>query len=379
MAMRLPADGEEAKRIVARARTGEAHIESIQAETQRMVPPQLYDLTELQRHANRVYGFTAQKTLELAQALYERYKLISYPRTDSRHLSREVAKTLPAGVRAIAAGYPDLLAPGTGERPLGRRFVDDSKVTDHHAIIPTPISPQSKTLSPDERKIYDLICCRLLSAWHEDYIWLVTTVITAIRNGQITDRYHSSGTAVQQQGWKILDVALEKKRTRKETKQEGSEEEGSEILPPGLHENQPQKVTAVRPVKKKTRAPKRFTEGALLTAMETAGKTLDEKELSDAMKDSGLGTPATRAGIIEVLLKRGYIVREGKSLHATDKGVRLIQIVHPEVKSPAMTGHWEAFLQRIHRGQAQLEPFLEGIENYVSEVVGKVGRGTITA
>ncbi len=127
-------------------------------------------------------------------------------------------------------------------------------------------------------------------------------------------------------------------------------------------------------LKKKTRPPKRFTEATLLTAMETAGKTLDEKELSDAMKETGLGTPATRAAIIEVLLKREYIVRSGKSLEATDKGIRLIEVVHPEVKSPAMTGQWEAYLKRIQRGRAQLGPFLKGIEEYVREVVGKVGK-----
>ena len=124
---------------------------------------------------------------------------------------------------------------------------------------------------------------------------------------------------------------------------------------------------------KKTRAPKRFTEATLLTAMETAGKTLDEKELSDAMKETGLGTPATRASIIEVLLKREYIVRNGKNLEATEKGIQLIEVVHPEVKSPAMTGQWEAYLKRIQRGEAQLEPFLHGIEDYVREVMGKVG------
>src|SRR5580692_6684854 len=153
-AMRLPADGIEAELIVARARTGAAHIASIQSETQRMAPPLLYDLTELQRHANRLYGFSAQKTLETAQALYESRKLISYPRTVSRHLSQDVAQTLPAVVRAIEAPYQALLAPGTGERPLSRRFVDDSKVTDHHAIIPTAVSSDRIDLPADERKIY---------------------------------------------------------------------------------------------------------------------------------------------------------------------------------------------------------------------------------
>src|SRR5204863_4012227 len=141
---------------------------------------------------------------------------------------------------------------------------------------------------------------------------------------------------------------------------------------PGLHPGQPQDVLDAEVLRKKTRPPKRFTEGTLLTAMETAGKTLDEKELSDAMKESGLGTPATRASIIEVLLKREYIIRGGKSLEATDKGIRLIEVVHPEVKGPVMTGQWEAFLHHIHRGTAQLGPFLKGIEDYVSDVVEKV-------
>ena len=363
MAMRLPADGEEAGRIVARARTGEARIESIQSETQRMAPPLLYDLTELQRHANRLFGFSAQKTLETAQALYESRKAISYPRTDSRHLSGDVAGTLAAVVQAIGGAYQTLLAPGTGERPLSRRFVDDSKVTDHHAIIPT--TTQAGELTADERKIYDLICRRLLSAWHDDHIWAVTTVITGIANGGVTDRYQTTGTAVEKAGWKVLDVVPERRQER------GAE---GPTVPAGLAEGQRQTVLEAEPQKKKTRPPKRFTEGTLLTAMETAGKTLDEKELSEAMKETGLGTPATRASIIELLLKREYIVRAGKMLEATEKGIHLIERVHPEVKSPAMTGQWEAYLKRIQRGTAKLEPFMEGIENYVREVVGKVGQ-----
>ena len=369
-AMRLPPDGEEAQRIAARARTGQAAIESIEAQTQRMPPPALYDLTELQRHANRLFGFSAQKTLDTAQALYERHKLISYPRTDSRHLSQDVAATLPRVVAAIAAPYREQLAPHTGERPLGRRFVDDAKVTDHHAIIPTTTQAAQDSLSPDERKIYDLICRRLLSAWHEDHIWSVTTVITAIRNDTLVDRYHTSGSAVQQVGWKVLDLAPAKAKKAAAGAADASEQE----LPPGLTNGQPQDVLNAEVLKKKTRAPKRLTEGTLLTAMETAGKTLDEKELSDAMKETGLGTPATRASIIEVLLKREYIVRNGKSLEATDKGIRLIEVVHPEVKSPIMTGQWEARLHHIQRGTAQLTPFVKGIEDYVREVVGKVGQ-----
>ena len=370
-AMRLPTDGKEAKSIIERAHAGRASIDSIQAETQRMAPPLFYDLTELQRHANRLYGFSAQKTLDVAQALYETYKLISYPRTDSRHLSQDVVTTLPGIVKNIEGPYSEHLAPGTGERALGRRFIDDSKVTDHHAIIPTAISVEKARLSDDERKIYDLICRRLLSAWQDDHIWSVTTVITAITNGDIFDRYHASGTAVQQAGWKVLDIAVEKKAKRGQGS--GEEERGEQVLPPGLAKSQPQELIDVKALTKKTRAPKRYTDGTLLTAMETAGKTLDEEELANAMKETGLGTPATRAAMIEVLLKRNYIVRQGKTLEATDKGIHLIEVVHPEVKSPAMTGQWEAYLKRIQRGEAQLGPFLKGIEDYVTGVVGKVG------
>ncbi len=371
-AMRLPTDGEEAKKIIERARAGQAAIESIQSETQRMAPPLFYDLTELQRHANRLYGFSAQKTLDVAQALYESYKLISYPRTDSRHLSQDVAPTLLGIVKNIQGPYREHLAPGPGERALGRRFIDDSKVTDHHAIIPTATSAGKSRLSDDERKIYDLICRRLLSAWQDDHIWSVTTVITAITNSDIVDRYHASGTAVQQAGWKVLDIAVEKKAKRGQGS--GEDEREEQVLPPGLAKSQPQEVIDVEALKKKTRAPKRYTEGTLLTAMETAGKTLDEEELANAMKETGLGTPATRASIIEVLLNRDYIVRRGKTLEATDKGIRLIEVVHPEVKSPAMTGQWEAYLKRIQRGEAQLGLFLKGIEDYVTAVVGKVGQ-----
>ena len=360
---RLPADGVEAKAIIERARTGKARIESIEPETQRTLPPPFYDLTELQRHANRLYGFSAQKTLDTAQALYEKYKLISYPRTDSRFLSKDVAATLPGVVNAVKGPYAKHVAPGTGTRPLSRRFVDDSKVSDHHAIIPTSVDAAKTSISEDERKIYDLICRRLLSAWHDDYVLAVTRIITLIENAEIQDRYETTGTVVTQMGWKVLDLAPEKKKKN---------EEEAEVLPAEVAVGQEQEVVDAKAAKKKTRPPKRFTEATLLTAMETAGKTLDEKELSDAMKESGLGTPATRAAIIEVLLTREYIVRDGKMLEATGKGIHLIEVVHPEVKSPAMTGQWERNLRQIQDGSASLPPFMQGIEKYVTEVVGKV-------
>ncbi len=369
---RLAADGEEANQIMARARAGQAAIETLSSETVRTPPPLLYDLTDLQRHANRLYGFSAQRTLDLAQALYEQHKLISYPRTDSRHLSTDISETIPRIVAVISGRYQQHLAPGTGERPLGKRYVDDSKVSDHHAIIPTAVALQPDRLSEEESKIYDLVCRRLLMLWHDDYLQEVTTVITAIRSETITDRYRTIGTVVRQTGWKILDPGAEARRREPRRDAEATEQ----ALPATLAQGQAQNVTKIEAQKKKTRPPQRFTDATILTAMQTAGRSLDEKELSDAMKETGLGTPATRAAIIEVLLKRGYVIRTGKSLEATDKGIHLIEVVHPEVKSPAMTGQWEAFLNRIQQGEAQLDPFLERISEYVRTVVGRVSQTT---
>ncbi|WP_437785702.1 DNA topoisomerase 3 [Sorangium sp. So ce1097] len=404
---RLPPDGEEARCIVERARRGEARIDAIRSETRRLPPPLLYDLTELQRHANRLYGFSAQRTLEVAQALYERRKLISYPRTDSRHLSTDVAATLGAVVQAVEGSYRGVLAPGTGTRPLGKRFVDDAKVGDHHAIIPTGSRSSRAELSTEEQKIFDLICRRLLSAWHEDHVTSITTVITAITargrgegaGAPIVDRYHSAGSVVEKVGWKVLDIGFgkppaDRPRRKGGAKAEagdaaegrdGGEGEGGEgdraretadqQLPAGLAKGQVQLVLDAQAQAKKTRPPPRFTEATLLTAMETAGSSLDEKELSEAMKDSGLGTPATRAAIIETLLRREYLVRKGKLLHATDKGVGLIEVVHADVKSPAMTGAWEAKLARMARGAGDLPSFMGGIESYVRHVVEEVRAG----
>lgn len=376
---RLPADGELARAIVARALAGHARIASVSSQTKRLPPPRLYDLTELQRHANRLYGFSAQRTLDAAQALYEKHKLLSYPRTDSRHLSSDVARSLPAVVKAISAPYAEKLAEGTGQRPLSRRFVDDSKVSDHHAIIPTPTPPNLSALSNDERRLYDLVCRRLLQAWHADFVWAATEVITEVRPSanpvsEPVDTFRSTGTAIEQQGWKQLDLGEVRPPPEKgdKTAAKGREAAPPEVLPPGLAKGQTPRVIEAKAVLKTTRPPPPLNDATLLTAMETAGKTVDEKELSDAMKDSGLGTPATRANIIETLITRGYVWRDGKALRATERGIGLIAVVDAEVKSAAMTGEWEARLQAIARGKGALPEFLEHIAAYVARVVGRV-------
>ena len=364
---RLDKDGAEANAIVARAKTGQARIASVTSKSKKMPPPLLYDLTELQRHLNRLYGFSASRSLELAQALYEKHKVISYPRTDSRHLSNDVAVTLGPITRAIRGPYEPNIAPGTGERPLSKRFVDDTQVSDHHAIIPT--ATPAHGLSADEQKVYSLICRRLLQAWHDDFTWAATEVVTEIKTPGVIDTYRSHGTAIEQQGWKVLDLGGVKPPKEKGA---GPEDEEEGLLPSGLVKDQLQKVLEAKALQRRTRPPPRLNDATLLTAMETAGKTLDERELSEAMKENGLGTPATRANIIETLLTREYVSRDGKSLVATDKGIGLIAVVDPEVKSAAMTGAWEARLQRIARRQGDLGEFIRGIEAYVTAVVGRV-------
>ncbi len=381
---RLAADGVEANQLAERARKGQTQVHAVEREEKRARPQLLYDLTELQRHAHRLYGLSASRTLEVAQRLYEEHKLISYPRTDSRHLSSDIAETLPEIVRAIAAPYRELLEEGTGERALGKRFVDDTQVSDHHALIPTGKTSRL-SLSSDEGKLYDLICRRLLAAWQKDHVWAVTRVrIQVSKNSkasnasktkaskttkqaaadvvELIDHYLATGQTVLEEGHRKLDV-----KTRKPSELSLEPE-----IPP-LEAGQPLHVRQARVDAKRTRPPLHHTEASLLTAMETAGRTLDDRELSAAMRERGLGTPATRAATIETLLSREYILRVNKSLHATDKGEALIDLVHPHVKSPAMTGEWEHRLREIERGRSELDAFMRDIEQYVREVVAGLG------
>jgi DNA topoisomerase III len=378
---RLPADGELAEAIRARCegKSGEV-VESIGTDKS-FPPPFLYDLTELQRHANRLYGMTAKATLAAAQALYEQHKLLSYPRTDSRHLSASVAASLGPVVAGIALAYGDAVALGTGTRPLSRRFVDDSKVTDHHAIIPTGARREGRKLGEDEERLYDLVCRRLLMAWHADHETRVTKVVTRIpvgpahgaagpagpAPGSPVDLFRSSGTVVTRRGWKVLDVELRKPR------KEVAGEDRADRLPEGLAVGQVRSVTAIEVQHRQTSPPKRFTDATLLTAMESAGRALDSRELEEAMRERGLGTPATRAAILETLLTRRYVERQGKSLQATEKGIALVDVVHESVKSPQLTGEWELALKKLERGQGSLPEIMAGIERFIIEVIGGLG------
>ncbi len=356
---RLPPDGKLASEITDRVKKAAARVQKLESRNVRQPPPVLYDLTELQRHSNRLFGLSAARTLEVAQALYERHKLISYPRTDSSHLSKTVEQTLKGIVAAISAPYKALLRPETGLESLSTRYVDDSKVSDHHAILPTDVRAQTARLTADERNIYDLICRRLLALWQGDYVTAVTTVLTLATPA---DYFRTQGTLVVERGWKALEIG--------DTKREA--DTAVLLLPESLATGVAVDVADVKPLKKVTRPPPFLNDASILAAMESAGRNLEDRELRLAMRDSGLGTAATRAGIIEALLRRGYLARDGKLLRATELGSRLIDTVHPTVKSAELTGRWEKELGQIQAGKRTLAEFMGALEKEIRERVEEV-------
>jgi DNA topoisomerase-3 len=353
---RFPADGVKAKEVLTHLEEGEAKVSSVEAKELSEPPPLLYDLTELQRHANRIYGFSAAKTLEIAQSLYEKHKLISYPRTDSRHLSQTVAETLPRIVEIIQAPYNGLLTTFTGQAPLSSRFVNNAEVSDHHAIIPTEISATTKPIQPDEKKIYDLICRRLLSAWQEDYRTSLTTVLTLVvsltsASADAKHIFQTQGTTLLEKGWKRLELK--------------KVEESGPTLPSWTQEKPELEVQDLKRIDKKTFPPPHLTEATLLSAMENAGRKLEDRDLAKAIRDCGIGTAATRASMIETLLSRNYIERDGKSLKATEMGFRLIKTVDETIKSPQLTARWEKDLSLIQEKKKTLSEFMSQLETQI--------------
>ncbi|PWU20957.1 MAG: RecQ family ATP-dependent DNA helicase [Bdellovibrio sp.] len=355
---RLPINPEKIEPLLARMRAApaEAQVGTVDGKTVKQPSPLLYDLTELQRHCNRLFGFSATRTLDLAQTLYERHKVISYPRTDSRHLSQTIAKTLPAIVDVVRSPYEGLIDPSAGRSPLGKRFVDDSKITDHHAIIPIAKSLPNIRMTADEQRVFDLLCRRLLMAWSGEYITRVTTIITEIGG---LDLFKTQGTAVVEQGWKKLDIR-------------GRAVAQEPDLPAGLEPGNPVEVLGVNSRQKRTEPPPHLTEATLLTGMETAGRDLEDRELAEIMRGSGIGTPATRANIIETLLTRNYISRKEKALVATPLGHRLVATVHGSVKSPELTARWEKKLAEIQDGRNSLKAFMNELEIEVSRLVSEI-------
>jgi DNA topoisomerase-3 len=348
---------EKADFIAEKVKGKTGRVKTVAKQLKKQLFPQLYDLTELQRDANRRYGFSAQKTLKLAQQLYENRKLITYPRTDSRYLSQDLVPVLRPLVQNLEEGPYGIYAKPVLELsrlPVTKRLVDDSKVTDHHAIIPAKTKMKT-ALSEDERKIFDLIVRRFLAVFYPPYEYEETQVHTEVEG----ETFYTRGISVKELGWKIL---YEDKNT------ESKEDEQS--LPP-LEEGQPAVAAAAEVIKKKTQPPKPYTEAALLSAMENAGRFVKDEALREELKQGGLGTPATRAAIIERLLEVGYVKRQKKALIPTEKGIRLIKAVPEELKSPETTGKWERALGNIAKGTMSPERFMGSIIRYVNYIVSE--------
>lgn len=364
-------DSVERAGVVADAVKGRpAEITEAQTQTKRQSPPLLYDLTELQREANRRYGYTAAAVLETAQALYEKRKLITYPRTDSRHLSTDIAPKLEGILRKLEY-YQEFVASipanGIGQvlRP-GGRVIDDGKVSDHHAIIPT--GARASGLSAAEQDVYDLLVRRFIQVFLPEYIYEATTLVTRV-TCKDESYYHflSHGKVVVQHGWVGLNPPAGQKPPK-------------EAAPlPKLETGQHTTCIAAKAQRKKTQPPKAFTEATLLSAMEHAGRFVEDEELRHSLKEGGLGTPATRASIIERLIQVGYVRRAKKTLAITPKGAFLIDVVPAELKTPETTGRWEKGLGSIAQGKLTSERFMQSIERYVCYIVDFARNSSVDA
>ena len=344
---------DEAKAIAAACNKKQAVVSSLKKETKTVNPPKLYDLTTLQREANRYYGFTAQQTLDLVQSLYEK-KLLTYPRTDSQFITEDMESTARQVIGIVSRKLP--LFEGRIHEPDIRRITNNAKVTDHHAIIPTvQLEKQDLTELPEsEQKIIRLIAMRLLSATGEKHIYDETSVTLTCEGYE----FKAKGKTVVQDGWKAVE------RRFKETLKSKEKDEPERSLPT-LNENDIFSSVSASVTEHYTSPPKPYTEDSLLSAMETAGNA----EFDDDTEKKGLGTPATRAGIIEKLVKGGFVERKGKSLVPTKDGNNLVCVLPEQITSPSMTAEWENTLMQIERGNADADKFLSGIVGMTSELV----------
>ncbi|MCQ2454497.1 MAG: DNA topoisomerase, partial [Clostridia bacterium] len=335
-----------------------ARVRSVTREEKKELPPQLYDLTSLQRDANRLLGFTADKTLKVAQSLYEKYKLLTYPRTDSRYLPMDMVPKLYQTLKVLPEPYKSLESgmerKEDGKLWITKRVFDNSKVSDHHALLPTPKTPQLDKLPADERAIYDLVTRRLLAAFYPAYLYDAVRVITDVEN----EVFRSNGRTVKQEGFKAL---YKEDDSKKKTRKKADAEENDLTALPDLKEGDSRTVKKAEVQKSATKPPAPHTDASLLSAMEHAGREIEDEALRESMKGAGLGTPATRAAIIERLLQVGYAQRKGRAINATDKGMQLIDAAPQEIASPELTGRWELALDEIAKGQRETPRFMEGI------------------
>ncbi len=352
-----------------RGQTGE--ITKLEKTERKERPQLLYDLTSLQRDANSRFGFSARRTLAAAQRLYEEHKALTYPRTNSRYITQDMIGEIKPIARLVGEQREYAEASryvlGLDVLPLGR-VVNDAKVTDHHAIIPTRAErhPVDK-MSDDDRRIYDLVVRRFLAIFHPEAVFENTRVETTVASHVFRTR----GKVLLVAGWR----AVYGERGGGADADRDEDDEGREQDLPRLVHGERVETSEVSSEEKETKPPRRYTEGSLLAAMETAGKLVDEEELREAMKDSGIGTPATRAAIIERLIQVGYIERDGRALVVTEKGLNVIRLLGEHaLTSPGLTGEWEHRLSRIETGQDSREAFMGDIVKFTEDTVGELDR-----
>lgn len=363
------ADAAAAKEVADSVRGKRGVLSEVKKVYRFKAPPAAYDLTELQRDANKKYGYSAKQTLSLMQSLYETHKLLTYPRTDSRYITKDVAATLPERLRAIAIGpYKDAASAVLHSKPIQTKYiVNDAKVTDHHAIIPTEQYVDLNKLSREERHIYDLVVRRFIAVLSAPFEY--DEVQVKITVGRYN--FYTKGQSVKSAGWKALyDSSLA-------DDDDDSEPDLAAQRLPALSQGAAAAVKEVRVCAGKTSPPARYTEATLLTAMENPASQVEDGRLRDALKTAGgLGTPATRADIIEKLFNSFYIERRGREIFPTSKGRQLIGIVPPDLKSAELTAKWEQQLSLIAEGKANDRKFIEEMRGYASSLVQAVKSST---
>jgi DNA topoisomerase-3 len=365
------ASEDEATAIVAACEGKPGKITKLDKKEQREKAPMLYDLTTLQREANNRYGFSAKRTLGAAQRCYEEHKALTYPRTNSRYLPTDmVAEIKP--IAELVGAQPEYrkgaeYVTGLDLLPLAR-VVNDEKVTDHHAIIPTRSEHKLDKMSSDDRRIYDMVTRRFLAVFHPEAVFENTRVETTIGTGDDGHVFRTRGKLLIVPGWRgVYDEVAADSRPK------GEEDEGADQQLPKLQDGETVKTKKIAAERKETKPPRRYSDASLLGAMETAGKLVDDEELREAMKESGIGTPATRASIIERLITVGYVERDARALVATEKGLNVVRLLDEHaLTSPELTGSWEHRLGKIERGEDSREKFMGDIAGFAQETVKKL-------
>ncbi len=361
---------EQAAAIVRACEGRPGLITKLDKKEQREKAPMLYDLTTLQREANNRYGFSAKRTLGAAQRCYEEHKALTYPRTNSRYLTSDMVAEIKPTAELVGAHAEYRkgaeYVTGLDLLPLAR-VVNDEKVTDHHAIIPTRSEHKLEKMSSDDRRIFDMVARRFLAVFHPEAVFENTRVETTV--GDAGHIFRTRGKLLLVPGWRGVydEVAADAQPAR------GEEDEGVDQQLPRLEDGETVATNEVAGERKETKPPRRYSDASLLGAMETAGKLVDDDELREAMKESGIGTPATRAAIIERLITVGYLERDGRALVATEKGLNVIRLLDAHaLTSPELTGNWEHRLGKIERGEDSREKFMSDIAGFADETVHKL-------